>query len=212
MFPNSGNGGVLETQSLERAFFKVDRRDFVLPGDASAAYTDSPLLIGWGQTISQPYTVAFMLTLLDIHPGQSILDIGSGSGWTTALLAYLAGPEGSVEGLERIPQLVTMGRANLGQYPSLRASIIPAGPVLGLPGRCFHRILVSAAAQTFPHDLTGQLDDKGILVIPVRNSIWKIIRQGDRLVREEYFGFSFVPLVVCIFSRKYSFLSENTRT
>jgi protein-L-isoaspartate(D-aspartate) O-methyltransferase len=189
------NQGVLASERLEQAFLQVDRKDFVLPGDEYAAYQDHPLPIGWGQTISQPYTVAFMLELLDVKKGQSILDIGSGSGWTTALLSRLTGESGRVKGLERIPELVDFGKANLRKYPFSWASIRKAFPPLGDEGNSYDRILVSAGAPSFPEELTEQLQPEGILVIPVGSSLWKISRLPGRIQKEEYYGFSFVPLV-----------------
>ena len=187
--------GVLKSEALEQAFLKVNRRDFILRDEGYLAYGDHPLPIGWGQTISQPFTVAFMLSQLDVQSGQKVLDIGSGSGWTTALLACLTGPSGSVLGLERIGELVEYGRANLRAYNFSSARIEQAGPVLGDPGSAYDRILVSASAPSFPEELCGQLNPGGILLIPVANSIWKIIKKGETLIKSEYYGFVFVPLV-----------------
>src|SRR3989338_1180229 len=89
-----------------KAFQKIDRKDFILPELSGYERLDQPLPVHGGQTISQPTTVAFMLDLLDPRPGQKILDVGSGSGWTTALLAEILGPKGRVFGVERIPKLV----------------------------------------------------------------------------------------------------------
>ena len=94
------NTGVLKTPVLKAAFKVVDRKDFVAGDYAIEAYEDYPLPIGYGQTISQPTTVAFMCELLGPKRGDKILDLGSGSGWTTALLAHVVGPEGSVVGVE----------------------------------------------------------------------------------------------------------------
>ncbi len=186
---------VLSCPDLERAFSRVDRRDFVPPSQQIFAYDDRALPLGWGQTISQPYTVAFMLNLLNVKRGQSILDIGTGSGWTTALLAFLCGPEGAVTGLERVEELVNFGKNNLSVYSFPWAAVYKAGPDLGIPGQKFQRILVSASARIFPDSLVEQLDDQGILVIPVKNSLWKVRKSGSRLIEEEYSGFAFVPLV-----------------
>lgn len=90
------------------AFRKVDRADFVPDSLLERADQNVPLPIGYGQTISQPSTVSFMLELLDSKPGNEILDIGSGSAWTTALLSAIAGETGSVVGLEIIPELVAL--------------------------------------------------------------------------------------------------------
>ncbi len=186
---------VLKSPLLLEAFRRIDRADFILSESKRECYNDNPLPILCGQTISQPYTVAFMLELLEMARGLKILDIGSGSGWTTALLACITAEGGSVTGVERHSELVNFGRRNLGRYPFGWAQIIPAGPELGLPGQLFDRILVSAAARTFPFRLTDQLNERGILVIPVGHSLWKVQKRGDRFVKETFFGFSFVPLI-----------------
>jgi len=104
---------VLKTKAIIDAFQAVDRIDFVPLKYLDEAYGDYPLPIGYGQTISQPFTVAFMLELLQPQKGDKILDVGSGSGWTTALLAHIVQEEGSVRGIELIPELVAFGKKNL---------------------------------------------------------------------------------------------------
>src|SRR3989338_7282497 len=98
--------GVLKTPALLRAFRAVDRGQFVPLEDRAVAYVDAPLPIGHGQTISQPSTVAFMLERLQPAEGMRILDVGCGSGWTTALLSAVVGASGVVIGTERIAELV----------------------------------------------------------------------------------------------------------
>src|SRR5688572_33158348 len=99
---------------VDEAFAAVPRRDFLPARQHPFAGLDQALDIGYGVTNSQPTTVRNMLELLDAQPGDRVLDVGSGSGWTTALLAHLVGPTGSVVGVERIPELVEASRANLG--------------------------------------------------------------------------------------------------
>ncbi len=179
-----------------QAFRFADRADFVLPEYGPEAYADYPLSIGYGQTVSQPSTVAFMLELLSARPGDRVLDVGSGSGWTTALLSHIVGPSGSVTGLEIVPELVRFGRANLAKYPLRNVRILPARKdVVGIPSERFDRILVSASASEFPEGLTDQLAPGGKLVIPVRGSVWSVSKDSDGAVRaEEFPGFVFVPL------------------
>ena len=98
---------VLQTLGIKKTFEKIDRVDFVNTNYKNEAYEDYPLPIGFGQTISQPTTVAFMLELIDLKPDHKVLDIGSGSGYTTALIAHLV-PNGEVLGLEIIPELARM--------------------------------------------------------------------------------------------------------
>jgi len=187
----------LKTPLIIQAFKKVDRKDFVLPEYRDSAYLDEALPIGFGQTISQPLTVAFMMELLASQGGGRILDVGSGSGWTIALLGEIAGQSGKVFGVERIPELVAFGRNNLAKYKFENAEILLVGKELGLPQEApFDRILVSAAAEELPQELINQLKVGGRMVIPIKNSIWQIDKISEQEIkREEYVGFSFVPLI-----------------
>lgn len=180
------------------AFSKVKRVDF-LPFEAKKyADLNEPLHIGFDQTNSQPSTVAFMLSLLDVQPGDKVLDVGSGSGWTTALLAYLVGKDGQVIGVEIIPGLVKSGQKNLAKYKYGWAKIIPAikGHIGYADEAPYDRILVSAGAEKLPKELTTQLKCGGRMVIPVGNSVIKVEKHQDGSQdTEEYPGFAFVPLV-----------------
>jgi len=188
--------GVLRTARIVDALKKIDRADFVLEEYKYEAYGDYPLLIGHGQTISQPTTVAFMLEFLCPEKGDRILDVGSGSGWTTALLAQIVGPSGRVWGLELVPELVKFGSENLAKYDFSHAGIQQAGDMLGLPQEApFDKILVSAAGVEMPQDLIDQLKIGGRMVIPVQDSVWKVDRISEKEIdKEEFPGFVFVPL------------------
>ncbi|MDO9266580.1 MAG: methyltransferase domain-containing protein [Sulfurimonas sp.] len=188
--------GALRSNNIIEAFRNVDRADFVADARAADIYEDYPLGIGRGQTISQPRTVAMMLEMLSPKEGQKILDIGSGSGWTTALLAYIAGESGLVIGVERVVELVRFGSANLKKYNFKNAKIIEAGDELGIKSEKFERILVSAAAEEFPHELKNQLNVGGKIVIPVQNSIYEMTKdENGELDGVEHYGFTFVPLI-----------------
>nr|WP_198391985.1 protein-L-isoaspartate O-methyltransferase [Brevibacterium yomogidense] len=181
------------------------RTDFLLPEQQASAAEDRPLSIGHGQTNSQPATVAAMLRLLEVRPGDRVLDVGSGSGWTTAILGDLVGSAGEVDGVERVEALVSRSRAALSAQmwegmPMTWASIHVADPaVLGLPDRApFGRILVSAEAAEVPVTLIDQLTPDGIMVIPVRGEMLRIIRTGpDRSdhTTTRHGSFRFVPLI-----------------
>ena len=189
--------GVLKSEKVKRAFQDIDRIDFVIEEYKDLAYFDIALPIGFKQTISQPYTVAFMLELLDVKEGQEVLDIGTGSGWTTALLSKIVGQEGFVEGKEVIEDLVRVGRDNLAKYKIKNARITTAREgVLGIPGKKFDRILVSASTNEFPKELLKQIRTGGVIVLPIDESIVKISKKGEEsITKEEYYGFSFVSLV-----------------
>ncbi len=186
----------LKLPELVEAFLSVDRIGFVPERYRNNAYYDGPFSIDYGQTISQPYTVAFMLELLNPQIGHSVLDIGTGSGWTTALLAHVVGTNGRVRGLERIPELVTLGQDNLAAFNFLYAGIEQSDELLGTPGEVYDRILVSAAAEELPDTLCEQLNPRGILVIPVGKYILKVSKDSQGQVEIEQHGcFSFVPLI-----------------
>lgn len=189
--------GVLYSPPLINAFHRCDRTLFVPEELHTNPYGDYPLSIGMEQTISQPTTVAIMLELLHPRAGDKVLDIGSGSGWTTALLATAVGKEGFVEGIERIVSLVEYGRKSLRKAHVSNASIELANPsVLGKPGHLYDRILVSASAQDMPMSLLEQLKPEGILVIPVLESVWRITKdENGALNGYELPGFRFVPLI-----------------
>ncbi len=184
---------------VDAAFAVVDRAEFLRPDDRSAADYDGPLPIGLGQTNSQPRTVHAMLRLLELETGHRVLDVGSGSGWTTALLAHLVGPSGSVFGVELEPDLAAWGAANLGRQGTPWASIQPSDPdVLGLPAEApFDRILVSASARRLPGELVEQLTDDGIMVVPVGATMTRVRRTGPSSKDADitaHGAYSFVPL------------------
>ena len=168
--------GYLKTPGIIKAFRRVDRQDFVPEENTPESYDDYPLPIGHGQTISQPSTVAFMLELLQPEEADKILDIGAGSGWTTAILAEIAGEEGFVYGTELVAELVEFGRENLSKNKVVNAEVWQADiQPLGLPAKApFDKILVSAAAEDLPQELIDQLKIGGRMVLPILDSIWKI--------------------------------------
>lgn len=190
-------GGVKSPQ-IYKAFAAVDRAKFVPAQFSLHTYEDSALPIGYGQTISQPYTVAFMLELLEPQLAQKILDVGSGSGWTTALLAHIVGLSGKIYGVELVPQLVKMSQTNLSKLNIKNAEVRQAKQnEIGLPAAApYDRILVSAAGADIVQELVDQLKAPGILVQPARSSIIKVSKSDDgTTTRQEYPGFAFVPLI-----------------
>lgn len=189
--------GTLKTQGIAEAFRHMDRANFVLPEYKNSAYNDRPLPIHSGQTISQPTTVAFMLELLQPQHGEKILDVGSGSGWTTALLAYLVSYGGFVHGVELMPTLVEFGTQNLKRMQMSNSNIHKATSILGYPKEApYDRILVSAFSNDVPQELVDQLKVGGRMVMPVMNSIFKIDKiSQDKIEIEENYGFVFVPLI-----------------
>ncbi|MEI2746158.1 MAG: methyltransferase domain-containing protein [Ottowia sp.] len=131
------------------------------------------------------------------RPAMRVLDVGAGSGWTTALLAHLVGPRGQVHGVERVPELVRFGADNLAATGQPWARIVAAeSGVFGLPALApFDRILVSAEADALPQGLLDQLADGGLMVIPVGGTMQRVQRRGADIDVSEHGGYRFVPLL-----------------
>ena len=182
--------------AVTAAFEAAPRAAFLPSRVRRRSSYDGPLDIGHRQSCSQPRTVEAMLRLLDVRRGCRILDVGSGSGWTTALLAHLTGPRGSVLGVEIVPDLVRTGAAHLRAFGPGWASIEQAQPgVLGLPDRApYDRILVSAAPPSLPEALVDQLVDDGRMVIPVAGTMLVVTRCGPTRTVTRHGSYRFVPL------------------
>jgi protein-L-isoaspartate(D-aspartate) O-methyltransferase len=156
--------GVSEPRVLD-AMLRVPRHRFVPEAYRSQAYEDRPLPIGDGQTISQPYIVARMLESLNLTTADKVLEVGTGSGYVTALLAELAA---QVFSIERHPALADCARNVLAALGYANVRVFTGDGTLGLPAEApFDAILVSAAASDLPSALLAQLRDRGRMVIPV---------------------------------------------
>lgn len=188
--------GVVDQRVL-RAMTDVPRHLFVPEELLPQAYADSPLQIGSGQTISQPYIVALMTELLDLQPGDHVLEVGAGSGYQTAILAELAA---EVIGLERLPELAQLAEARLRSlgYQNITIHVIDGSE--GFPEAApYDAILVAAAAPTAPKPLIEQLAEGGRLVIPVGDTfdqmLERLTRRGKAIHRERLTPVRFVPLI-----------------
>lgn len=181
------------SRPIIEAFRRVRREDFVRDQERDLAYENIALPLGYGQTISQPSTVAFMLTILEMAPGLKTLEVGSGSGYVLALLNAL-NPGGDIYGVEIVPALWERSEKILKEFDNIK--IFPAEKSLGLADFApFDRILVSAAATRLPEELVRQLAESGVMVVPINEEIAKIRKTKNGLLWSVFPGFSFVPLI-----------------
>ena len=161
------NRGISDTRVLD-AMLRVPRHEFVPEACRAQAYEDHPLPIGDGQTISQPYIAALMLESLQLTPNDKVLEVGTGSGYATALLAELAV---EVFSIERHASLAESARTLLSTLGYRNVHVITGDGALGLPDSApFDAILVSAAALQLPSALPAQLRDGGRMIIPIGSS------------------------------------------
>ena len=190
----------LKTPEIIEAFRKIKRIDFLPEDSKDLANLNEALPIEYGQTISQPLVVAFMLELLQPRVGEKILDIGSGSGWTTALLAEIVGERGKIIAVEIVPELKKFGEKNVAKYNFIEKGIVEFICADGSKG-CqkeapFDKILASASAEKLPLAWKEQLKIEGKIVTPIGSSIWQFYKKTEKEFESiEYPGFAFVPLI-----------------
>jgi protein-L-isoaspartate(D-aspartate) O-methyltransferase len=187
----------LRDEAVLRAMGAVPRELFVSEELRASSYVDGPLPIGHGQTISQPYIVAYMTERLELRGSESVLEIGTGSGYQTAVLAELAA---RVYTVERIPELAAAARALLTARPGCRHVFFKLGRGQeGWPEHApFERILLTAAPVEFPAPLFDQLAEGGMALAPVGVDGQRLMRyhkKGGDVRAEELIGVVFVPLV-----------------
>lgn len=191
--------GYIRSKEVEDAMLSVKREDFVPPSVRRYAYDDTPLEIGFGQTISAPHMVAMMCEELELKKGLKILEIGAGSGYHAAVISRIIGKEGKVYSIERIAELAEFARKNLEKAGIKNVEVIEGDGSLGLPEYApYDRILVTCSAPDIPEPLVEQLKEDGIILIPVGRTfsvLIKGIKKGKRLERKEICGCTFVPLI-----------------
>ena len=172
--------GWLKTPRIIEAFRAIKRADFMTEDTKDLAELNEALPIGHGQTISQPLVVSFMLEQLQPESGDKILDVGSGSGWTSVLLGQIVGPKGKVTALEAVRELKEFGERNSARYKFGQVQFILGDGSKGYEREApFDKILCSAAAQReMPKALKKQLKIGGRIVAPVGSSIWLFIKMS----------------------------------
>jgi protein-L-isoaspartate(D-aspartate) O-methyltransferase len=192
--------GYIKSSEIERAFRDFDRSEFLSEEKISFAGEDKPVSIGFGQTMSQPLTVAFMLDVLGIRKGDKVLDVGTGSGWQAALLSSCVGEEGEVITVERITELHDKAKENLEKFGLISSGRVKAvfGSALEMdPGwPVFDKIISAAESENIPDQWKNAIAIGGKIVAPVKGRL--IIANkisGTEFELKEYPGYSFVPLI-----------------
>jgi protein-L-isoaspartate(D-aspartate) O-methyltransferase len=181
-----------------RAMDEVPRERFVEPSYVDDAYADQALPIACGQTISQPYVVAYMSEQLGVRPDHRVLEVGTGSGYQAAILSRLAR---EVVSVERYRTLADAARSRLAALGYTNVIVQVADGLAGVPQWApYDRIMVTAAAETVPQALVDQLADGGVMILPLGphagpQELVKLTKQGAELKQEELIGVRFVPLL-----------------
>jgi protein-L-isoaspartate(D-aspartate) O-methyltransferase len=185
-------------KAVLRAMDEVPREHFVEARSADDAYADQAMPIACGQTISQPYVVAYMTERLAVRPNHRVLEVGTGSGYQAAVLSRLAR---EVVTLERYRTLANTARARLKTLGYDNVEVLLGDGFAGEPMRApYDRIVVTAAAESIPPELTAQLADGGIMVLPLgphggAQELIKLTKSGETLARENLIAVRFVPLL-----------------
>jgi len=192
----------ISDQAVLRAMDNVSRVAFVSPGMAGSAFADQALPIECGQTISQPYVVAYMTEQLGLKPHHRVLEIGTGSGYQAAVLSKLAR---EVVSIERYRTLADQARQRLNAEGCANVEVIVGDGFEGFPDRApFDRIIVTAAAEEVPTALSKQLADGGVMIMPLgpQNGPQHLVRltksrtgEGERLDQEKLIPVRFVPML-----------------
>ena len=188
--------GVID-EGVLNAMRTVPRHLFVLPDYVELAYRDHPLPIDYGQTISQPYIVAWMTELLELKPGEKVLEIGTGSGYQAAVLAELEGVE--VYTIEIVPELAEIAADRLDELGYSNIEVKQGDGYYGWPEYApFDAIIVTAAPDHLPAPLVEQLVEGGRLVVPIGppggyQSLWKFVKEGGEVTAYNMGGVRFVP-------------------
>lgn len=187
----------IDSPKVLEAFLNVPRENFIPEKSRKYAYNDSPLPVGYGQTISQPYIVALMTQLLEIKKNDKVLEIGSGSGYQAAILSFIGAKVFSVE---RIKELREIARSNCENAGFTDVAVVEGDGTLGFKEHApFDAIIVTAGAPSVPEPLKEQLVDGGRLVIPVGSSflqdLLRIRKIKNKYEEERICGCMFVPLI-----------------
>lgn len=191
--------GRISSEEIEKAFLEIPREKFIPTIFEKHAYTDTPLDIGQGQTISAPHMIAIMCEELDLKKGQKILEVGTGSGYHAAIVAKIIEPTGHVYTIERHKNLAEKAKQNLKNANIKNVTVEIGDGSEGLKKYApYDRIYVTCAAPIIPQPLIDQLKDPGKMLIPVGGTICTLVlveKNNGKIKTENHGGCAFVPLI-----------------
>jgi protein-L-isoaspartate(D-aspartate) O-methyltransferase len=191
--------GYIKSSSVEKAFLKIPREQFISSIQKKHAYDDTPLRIGKGQTISAPHMVAIMCEALDIRPNQKILEIGAGSGYHAAIVSQIVGKNGYVFSIERIESLAEQAINNLQKVGIENVTVKIGDGSIGLHDFApFDRIYITCAAPKLPPPLIDQVVDSGKILVPEGDMLCSLKlyeKRNNDLITHNFGGCVFVPLI-----------------
>ena len=189
----------INDKNVLNALEKIPRHLFIPERLQEEAYGNYPLEIGHRQTISQPYTTAFMLQALELKENDKVLEVGTGSGWSTALTAFIIKP-GKVYSIETIPELSKSAKENIKRTKLKNIQIFIGDGGKGLKKFMpYDKIIVNAACSKLPKILINQLKFNGVLLAPIGNlyeqDMIKVVKEKNKIITQNLGGFIFVPLI-----------------
>jgi len=189
----------IKTDKIKKAFLQTPREKFIPEKIKKYAYIDTPLEIGNNQTISAPHMIAIMCEILDIKPGQKILEIGAGSGYHAAIVAKITGETGHVYTIERHETLAKTAKDNLKNAGITNVTVETGDGSIGLEKHApYDRIYVTCASPSIPPPFIEQLKDPGILLIPIGDKyciLKSIEKKQEKIITHEHTSCVFVPLI-----------------
>jgi len=182
------------------AMNKIDRKIFVSEEYEESAYLEVPLPIGFGQTISAPHMVGIMCSALNLSHGDKVLEIGTGSGYNTAVISLLVGDDGHIYTIERIAELAEIARRRMELLRIKNVTVVVGDGKNGLAEYSpFDKIVVTCYARKIPEQLLSQLSDNGILLCPVGNELVQVLKRitkvRGKIHEENLMEVKFVPLI-----------------
>ena len=190
--------GYLKSEKVIKAMKEIPREIFIPESQKNYAYYDTPLEIGYGQTISAPHMVAIMLEALDLKEDSKVLEIGTGTGYHAVVASRIA-TKGKIYTIERIPELASKARKNLEKLGIKNVEVIVGDGSAGLPEHApYTHIYATCSAPGIPPILIEQLDEGGKLLIPVGKiygELWMVEKRHGRIKKKNLGGCAFVPMI-----------------